>query len=116
MGKKVLGVLGGIAVLSLVGACGGNLPLQIVDSSIPPAGRSYQSVGQVAGKSCQQSVFGFAISDGGRTYDAYKAALAAAPGADALIDVASDVSVYTIYPWSRICVHVTGEAVTYRAS
>jgi hypothetical protein len=116
MRRRMIRTLAGVVLLLAGSGCGGSAPLQIADASIPPAGRSYKSLGWTSAESCQERLFGFAITDGGRTYDAYKAALAAKPGADALIDVTTDTHLRVIVVWQRICVELHGEAIQFSAS
>jgi hypothetical protein len=106
--------MGIAAALVFLGGCGGHRPLQIVAATSPVAGRSYTTVGRATGTSCQQKLFTFAITDGGRTYDAFQAALKSQPEADALIDTTADTSVLNILIWSRSCAHVNGEAVKFK--
>ena len=88
--------------------------MQIAASTEPIGKRSYDIVGNARGESCQFTVFNYAVSEGGRTYDAYQAALKSS-GAEALIDVTAYYR-QTVYPLNirRDCAVVEGKAIKFK--
>ena len=105
---KIKRIAAAAAVCAMVGMAGCmTVPSSFVDKSKPMD--KYEVVGkEVAGSFTQVSVFGFGSSLGeSGQREAYKAALKKAPGADALIEMAVDVS-----DVNAIWVHILTTKVT----
>ncbi len=101
-----------VALAAGASACTVYQPHDIAPTTAPTLSRAFKEVGPVRGESCQNRVFGFAISDGGRLYDARNAALANAD-ADALIDVTADVDATDYLVFRRQCIVVEGKAIKF---
>ena len=98
-----LKVLAGAAIAAAAMAMSGchSYPGTIQDKSKPMSQGGYTVVGdEVSATECQVNVFGIGLSDvrGSAGRRMYKAALAQAPGADALIEYTTDTRDMTLGP------------------